>query len=113
MATVLKAEEFNRTGQKKRVFNFQDVAAEVKKIIENAHRRADQLIGQAQEKIESDRQQAKKEGYKEGFDKGLVEGCEQGNKEALTQGREAFNKKSKDTINSLSSVFEQFDNLQP
>jgi flagellar assembly protein FliH len=107
--TLLKATEYHQKNRQAEVFNLADIGAEAEAILEAARQESRQLISQARTSIEEQRRQAQAHGREEGYAKGLEEGRQQGHQQALTEARQKFEQQSRETLEALKNLFQQFE----
>lgn len=109
---VIKAIEMSNSTLKQERFNLNDIAAEGKRIVEDAKLKCHQMLTDAKEKIRNDRAEAKEAGHKEGYDVGFAEGQRLGHAESLEQARVDFAQQAKETIETLSNSLGEFDRVK-
>jgi len=106
---LMKAEAFERSKEKRQIFNLSDIAEEAREIIARAQREGQRILEQAQGELQRRYEQAKEEGYRDGHEKGLKEGREAGRQEALAAAREEFRRESEKTLQGLNQVLSRFE----
>jgi len=107
--SVLKAAEFSESPVKTEVFSLGDIEAEARTIIAAAQKERERILAEAQREIDVAGQKAQQDGYHTGHEKGLAEGRQAGHQEALKKAQEDFAQQSNDTLGSLRSNLEQFE----
>lgn len=106
---LLKAKEFDQETTTKKAFNFNDIAAEAKLIMEEARRRRREMFDQALKEIDQTRQQVQALGHQQGYEKGLAQGQKEGHQQALQESRQNFAQISEELLNTLRASCQQFD----
>jgi len=107
--SVTKATAFEQSGESKTRFNLNDIAAQARQIVADAHRQAQKIVADAQAQVRRQIQDAHGEGYQKGFDQGLEQGKKEGAEKAWTQTRDEFAQQSLALCQSFQNALAQFD----
>ena len=84
--------------------HLEDVAAEAKRMILFAQRKADHILSDAAEQSEESRLVRAQSGYEDGFARGRDEGLAEGARQGLAEAREAFAAQAADLLDLLGKV---------
>ncbi len=104
MSVVLKAGHTTTKRVAPSAFHMRDWRLEADQLLEQARRRAAEVLAEARAQAELAQERARREGYQAGLEQGLTEGKQRGAEEALTTAQAAFDKDLAHLADNLTAV---------
>ena len=104
MSVVLKAGHTTTKRVAPSAFHMRDWRLEADQLLEQAQRRAAEVLAEARAQAELAQERARREGYQAGLEQGLTEGKQRGAEEALTTAQAAFDKDLAHLADNLTAV---------
>ena len=106
--TLQKSLEFANDAQSREIFNYNDIAAEAKAIIDAAKTKASKIVSQSVIDADVACEAGKKKGFDEGFLEGKALGAKEGHEAALQENRVLFQKNSDDLVKMFRAIIADF-----
>ena len=110
--TVLKAIDFQQTTQPQRCFNLTDIADEARRLMADAEAQAQQRRAEIEAQAHADAERIKTQAQQEGYQAGSEEGRQTAYDQALAEYRETFAAESKETLDYLRAICEEFSRIK-
>jgi flagellar assembly protein FliH len=112
VSTVIKAGEAGRILRRLSTVDLADHLAEARAVIEEARRRAAQIVSRAEDDAKRLLEEVRQEGHGVGHEAGYAAGSAAGRKEAFEAAKESFAREHSNVVASMLAAITQFDQMK-